>query len=123
MSYALPIDVYDYWAVLVVPSLFLCAILPITLIIALGVIASRTSLVVLYIGLPSMLAIFVALVFPLGRFFQRLDRARFDERQSAFLTTRAARWANTWLQYLSVNLAHVEGRPKRWYHYKVGKFS
>lgn len=46
----------------------------------------------------------------------KLRRAQVDRRASAFLDSRPARWLIAWLRYVSINFAHVEGDPLRWYH-------
>jgi len=122
-SYSQAIDIHDYRTVFCVAIAFIVPVPSFAFVIGLGTIASRTSLSVLYIGLPATLITCAALAYPIIRFMVRLDRARFDERHSEFLSTRAARWTNIWLQYVSFNLAPVEGQPKRWYQHKIGKFS
>lgn len=86
-------------------------------LIELGLIASQTKLTVLYIGFPVVFLALTAIGFPVGVFFIRLSRSRFDKRLISFAESGSARFVNEWLTMVAMNFAHREGHAERWYHY------
>lgn len=90
---------------------------PTTTLALTGFVASKTTMMVFYVGVLLVLAIIPVIAF-IGNTIARLHRARIERRPSTFVERRIARFAIAWLEHLSVNFAYVDGRPKRWYHFR-----
>lgn len=120
-SYASPNDVDDYWRVHFIIHVFVGKIGLLYSVWTLCYIASSAMdlAVMMMILSPNTL---VQATKPLHDLLTRLDRARLDEQLSPWLQTRRARLTKAWLQFVSTNLAHRQGQPKRWYHYRPRKF-
>jgi hypothetical protein len=86
-------------------------------ILILGIVASQTNIRVLYVGIATWLLAAIALGAPLATYLIRVKRTKYDKRLEGFTKSWLFRTHAAWGRTISVNLAHCEGMPKRWYHY------